>query len=168
MEYVEALAEYEPGGLPTVFLGGGITGCPDWQREVVGLLADLPVVLLNPRRALFPIGDPTAAPQQIEWEFRHLRKADAILFWFPEEALCPISLYELGAWSVYRDARGPRPLFVGVHPGYPRRQDIEIQTRLVRPDIPVVHRLADLADCVRCWLASRGGEGAGLASQENR
>src|SRR5262245_44428843 len=123
MQHLQALAEYEPGPLPAVFLAGGISGCPDWQREVVALLDDLPLVLLNPRRADFPLNDPAAAPAQIAWEYRHLRKADAILFWFPCETVCPIALYELGAWSVYEDQRGRRPLFVGVHPDYPRRPD---------------------------------------------
>ena len=95
MHYIEALTEYEPGPLPAVFLAGGITGCPGWQQEIVGRLHDLSVVLLNPRRANFPINDPTAAPQQIEWEHRH-PKADTIAFWFPCETLCPITLYELG------------------------------------------------------------------------
>src|SRR5262245_576843 len=121
MQHIQALAEYEPGPLPAVFLGGGISGCPDWQHEVVGLLAHLPLVLLNPRRANCLMGDPAAAPRQIEWEYRHLRKADALLFWFPCETLCPIALYERGAWSVYSDERGQRPLFVGVHPNYERR-----------------------------------------------
>ena len=147
MEYVEALDEYDPGLLPAVFLAGGISGCPDWQREVVGLLRDEPVVLLNPRRAAFPIGDPAAGLKQIEWEYRHLRKADAILFWFPRETLCPIALYELGAWSMTA-----KPLFVGTDPDYPRRLDVEVQTRLARQDVRVVHNLTDLAERVLCWL----------------
>lgn len=53
MQYVEALTEYEPGPKPAVFLAGGITGCSDWQQEIVTRLHDLPVVLLNPRRAIF-------------------------------------------------------------------------------------------------------------------
>jgi hypothetical protein len=147
VHYVEALNEYRTGSPPSVFLAGGISGCPDWQREVVDLLRDEPVTVLNPRRAAFPIGDPTEAPRQIEWEHRHLRLADAILFWFPREALCPIALYELGAWSMTR-----KPLFPGVHPDYPRRQDVEVQTQLARPDVTVVHALADLAEQVRRWL----------------
>jgi hypothetical protein len=154
--YVEALAEYEGGPSPALFLAGGITGCPDWQREVVRLLDGLPLTLLNPRRAQFPLGDPAAAPAQIEWEYRHLRKADAILFWFPHEALCPIALYELGAWSAYRDERGPRPLFVGVDPLYPRRLDVEVQTGLARPEVTIRYRLADLAGDVREWLGRKG------------
>jgi hypothetical protein len=157
MQYIEALTEYEPGSLPAVFLAGGITGCSDWQQEIVSRLQDQPVVLLNPRRANFPINDPTAAPEQIEWEHRHLRKADAIAFWFPFETLCPITLYELGAWSVYHDDRGPRSLFVGVHPDYQRRQDVEIQTRLVRPEVQIAYGLAGLAECVRQWVPSFKG-----------
>jgi hypothetical protein len=151
LRYVEAPDEYEPGPLPAVFLAGGITGCPDWQREVVGLLREEAVVLLNPRREAFPIGDPEAGPGQIAWEHRHLRKADAVLFWFPCEALCPIALYELGAWSMTA-----RPLFVGTHPDYPRRLDVEVQTRLARPEVRVVSGVSDLAGQVRDWLRGPG------------
>src|SRR5262245_52117185 len=109
MRYIEALTEYIPADDVSLFLGGGISGCPDWQREIVTLLADTDLTLLNPRRAFFPIDDPSQAERQIEWEFRHLRLATAILFWFPRETLCPIALYELGAWSMT-----DKPLFVGV------------------------------------------------------
>ena len=147
MKYIEALEEHQPGVLPAVFLAGGITGCPDWQREIVDLLGDEPAVLLNPRRAFFPMGDIEAGSKQIEWEYRHLRLADAILFWFPKETLCPIGLYELGAWSMTA-----KPLFVGIHSEYPRRQDVEVQTRLARPVVSVVYSLTDLAEQVRHWL----------------
>ena len=39
-----------------------------------------------------------------------------------------------------------KPIVIGVHPGYKRKQDVEIQTRLVRPDIQVVYSLEDLAE----------------------
>ena len=136
-----------PEGKP-VFLAGGITNCPDWQQEMVGLLCDTSVILLNPRRADFPIGDPEAAQEQIEWEYNHLRKANGILFWFPCETICPIVLYELGAWSMTT-----LPIFVGVHPQYQRRQDVEIQTGLVRPDVRVVYSLKDLARQVKEFAA---------------
>jgi hypothetical protein len=38
-----------------------------------------------------------------------------------------------------------KPLFVGVHPDYKRRQDVEIQTELARPDIKIVYSLEALA-----------------------
>jgi hypothetical protein len=39
-------------------------------------------------------------------------------------------------------------LFVGIHPNYLRRQDVEIQTALVRPDIRIVYSLEALAQQV--------------------
>jgi hypothetical protein len=136
--YVEAPAKLDSDG-PTLFLGGGITDCPDWQKRVADALAPFKINILNPRRANFPIHDPTAAEAQITWEHQYLRRADLILFWFPKEALCPIVLYELGAWSMT-----PKPICVGVERGYKRAMDVEIQTKLVRPDIKVAHSLEEL------------------------
>ena len=115
-----------------LFLAGGITDCPDWQSEVIRLLDPLPKqwAVLNPRREHFPIHDPSAALAQITWEHHALRAARAILFWFPKQTLCPNALYELGACSMTR-----RRIFVGADEDYPRRLDIEIQTKLVRPDV---------------------------------
>ena len=137
--YVECprrLAEIQNG----LFLAGGISGCPDWQAEMVELLRETNYTLLNPRRKDFSVGDPAAAKAQILWEYEHLRKAEKILFWFSPETLNPIVLYELGAWSMTE-----KPLFVGVHPEYQRRQDVEIQTALARPDVSIVYSLAELA-----------------------
>jgi len=113
-----------------------------------GLLNEINLVLLNPRRANFPIDDPNAAEKQIAWEHRHLRLANAILFWFPYETLCPIVLYELGAWS-----NVGKVIFVGVHPDYKRRQDVEVQTRLAKPWVKIVYSLQDLAQQVKEWTA---------------
>jgi len=146
-QYIEAPQEFR-GGDPSLFLAGGITGCPDWQAEMRELLSGTRLALLNPRRADFPINDPGAAEAQIGWEHRHLRLATAVLFWFSCETMCPIVLYELGAWSMTQKA-----LFVGVHPGYARRQDVEIQTRLARPEVKIVNSLRELAAQVLEWDA---------------
>jgi hypothetical protein len=149
MVYIEAPTTVK--GLPwsSVFLGGGITDCPDWQSKVVDGLRDLNIILYNPRRENFPIEDPNAAEAQIKWEFEHLRKSDALIFWFPKESLCPIVLYELGAWSMT-----DKPLFVGTDPEYKRRQDVEIQTRLARPDVSVAYDLNSVVEMVRLWSRS--------------
>lgn len=145
MRYIEALENLEsPQSQPSLFLAGGITDCPDWQQALVQMLRDTDLILLNPRRANFPMADPTAASQQIDWEHKHLRLADAISFWFCAEAMQPITLYELGAWSMT-----DKPLFVGVHPDYSRRQDVEIQTKLARPDVKIVYALSDLAGQIK-------------------
>lgn len=145
MIYVEAINRCDIFDTNTkLFLAGGITNCPDWQQEMRMLLDDTDLTLLNPRRADFPIGEKSAAQVQIEWEHNMLRDSDAIMFWFPEETICPIVLYELGAWSM-----GKKPIFVGVHPDYQRRQDVEIQTKLVRPGVEIVYSISDLATQIR-------------------
>jgi hypothetical protein len=141
MKYVECPNAYEKvNNERSIFLAGGITDCPDWQSEIIRLLAHTDVVLLNPRQKQFPIHDPDAAKKQIHWEHQHLRKADEILFWFPQESICPIVLYELGAWSM-TDKR----IYIGVHPHYPRRADVEIQTQLTRPEVRIDYSLEELA-----------------------
>jgi hypothetical protein len=127
-----------------LFLAGGITGCPDWQSEIVVLLGDTDWVVFNPRRKNFPIDDPDVATEQIKWEYDHLRKASTILFWFPYQAICPIALYELGAWSMTE-----KPMYIGMHPEYERRKDVEVQTGLVRPDVVIVYTLEDLVTLVK-------------------
>lgn len=150
MIYIEALEEYYPydhGYPPSVFLAGGITGCPDWQAEVTELLADTDFAVINPRRANFPIDDLSAARAQIEWEWRHLHKANRILFWFPNSptSVCPIALYELGAWSM-----ADKRIAIGCEPGYSRTEDVVIQTELARGDlIRVHHNLYDLVEDIR-------------------
>src|SRR5438067_379955 len=150
MQYVCAPAAYD-GPLPSLFLAGGITGCELWQPRMADLLADLDIAVLNPRRDDYPWHDPAAAEEQIRWEFRHLARATACLFWFPPQTLCPIALYELGRWSA-----GTRPVFVGVHGNYRRRIDLEIQLSLARPEVPVVHSLEELAGQVIEYFGREG------------
>ena len=138
MNYIEAPAIYEGKG-PSLFLAGGLTGAEDWQLEIARLLTNTPWTLLNPRRRTFPKA-PDAAEEQIRWEYDHLRRATARLFWFPPQTLCPIALFELGAWS-----RGSEPLLVGVHPAYQRRLDVRVQLSLARPDVTLVSTLEELA-----------------------
>lgn len=156
MKYVEAPEDaVDDKNLeePLVFMAGGITDCPDWQQQILQMIRQTgtSLVLMNPRRTNFPIHDPKAAEAQIRWEHLHLKKAHAILFWFPKETLCPIVLYELGAWSMMVH----KPIFVGMDPKYKRRQDVEIQTKLVRPEVKVVYSLKDLAVNVLAWEINR-------------
>jgi hypothetical protein len=145
--YIEAPREYD-GDKPSLFLAGGITDCPDWQAEARHLLADAPIAVLNPRRAAFPIDDPSAAAGQVSWEFRHLRTADMVLFWFPAgRAVQPISLYELGA-----HAAAGKPIAVGADLAYPRRPDVVMQLGHVRPEVTVVDSLAETCRLARLWL----------------
>jgi len=109
--------------MPLLITGGGISGCPDWQQDIRKLIHDTrncdTLVLVNPRRAVFDVNDKSMTPIQVGWEHRHLDSVDAILFWFPEETLCPITLYELGTWSIKAQASGTK-IFIGCHPNYAR------------------------------------------------
>jgi len=139
MIYVEAPAPIPETTHPKLFLAGGITGVRDWQADVVKYLQDLPILVMNPRRSRWDTGGPDLSYEQIKWEYDGLRRADLISFWFSFETLCPITLYELGAHLMTTT-----PILVGVDKGYQRRQDIEVQTALVRPEIRIVYTLDDL------------------------
>lgn len=131
---------------PTVFLAGGISGCPNWQAEAIQYLPD-GVTACNPRRTDFPIGDPGAAPAQIDWEYDRLTEAVVVLFWFPVSVVPqPIALLEFGAWAL----RTHKPVAVGADPAYPRRFDVIYQAGLYRPDLPVRSTLTEVcADAAR-------------------
>src|SRR5690348_6793011 len=84
------------------------------------------------------------------WEYDHLRRASAVLFWFPPETLCPIALYELGCWTHLSADRGV-PLFIGCHKDYARKDDVRIQTELARPDLNVRFDFDEMLADVAAW-----------------
>lgn len=123
-----------------VFLGGGITDCPDWQADVIYLLWETPGTILNPRRSGAFTHD--IADEQITWEYHALRTADTVFFWFPMETMCPITLLELGVFTQRKDTR----LIVGTHPDYARRFDVIKQLELARPEVVVQDNLFGLVE----------------------
>jgi hypothetical protein len=143
MQYIEA-PSHEKAKFKSVFLGGGITNCPDWQSYVVNKLKDEKITIFNPHRKNFPINDPDASERQIRWEYQKLRNAYINSFWFPEESLCPIALFELGG-ALERN----KPIAVGTDPAYLRRIDIEIQVALRRPEIKIRYSLDGLVDEIK-------------------
>eukprot|EP00028_Trichosphaerium_sp_Am-I-7-wt_P005969 CAMPEP_0168537456 /NCGR_PEP_ID=MMETSP0405-20121227/20352_1 /TAXON_ID=498012 /ORGANISM="Trichosphaerium sp, Strain Am-I-7 wt" /LENGTH=336 /DNA_ID=CAMNT_0008566049 /DNA_START=56 /DNA_END=1066 /DNA_ORIENTATION=- len=149
--YVECLDNYDGIGL-SIFLGGGISGCVDWQKEMKeSLNQGCPrLVVVNPRRENFDTSNLDETPKQIYWEYAHLRKVTAIMFWFPNETLCPITLFELGQWCVLSREKGVH-IFVGCDPDYARKEDVVVQLRYERPDIKVVFSRTDLEAQVKAW-----------------
>lgn len=129
MIYIEAPDSDEYPALKSIFLAGGISDCHDWQIEVAQWFKDTDFLVINPRRKDFTICDST---EQIVWEHTRLRQADMILFWFPCETVCPITLFELGIW-----AGREKPIFVGCHPDYSRRFDVRLQMSLENIDVYV-------------------------------
>ncbi len=125
---------------PKLFIAGGISGCREWQSDLLHMLRFTNYCVFNPRRENFPAGDRAELDFQIRWEHAHLAAADVVSFWFPPETLCPITLLELG-----KVAMSSSKMFVAAHPKYLRRDDVEIQLSLIRPEVKVVDSLELLA-----------------------
>lgn len=122
----------------SVFLAGGITNCPEWQKDIIKKLNDLSsekLVVFNPRRDNFPIGDKTASYNQIQWEFDKLNKADIFSIYFTSgKSTQPICMYELGRYITIMQHRFPidweNRIIISVEDGYVRKEDVIIQTEL--------------------------------------
>ncbi len=145
MKYIECPQIYK-GREKSLFLAGGISNCPNWQKNLVKQLKNTDLTILNPRRKSFSVDNKDIEEEQIAWEYAHLKKASVISFWFPKETLCPITLYELGKQSVLN-----KPVFIGVHPKYARIKDVKIQTKLIRPEVKIVYSLKDLAEQIKLF-----------------
>ena len=133
-------------GRTSLFLGGGISHCPPWQNLMVDLLKDTELVLFNPRRDDFDTSDASMTEQQIQWEHKYLKLATARMFWFPNETLCPITLFELGKYLLSGD-----PLFVGCDPKYQRKIDLEIQISLELSNHEMSYSLKDISEKIILW-----------------
>lgn len=139
---------FKPIDCTAIFMAGGITGCPNWQKEVVSQLSMQDrLILINPRRDEWDMTK--SSEEQIAWEHRHLALADYTYFWFPKEGQCAITLYELGvAIGEKRNIR------VGVEPGYWRELDVREQVKRAAPHITVVSMLSALYE--PAWRTERG------------
>lgn len=117
----------------TVFLAGGISGCRDWQQDVINNLFrmigkdDSQVVVYNPRRKDFDVDDPGATDDQITWEFQYLNKVNIFSMYFVGgDQIQPICLYELGRYT----ARPMCEQVISVEKDYIRERDVVIQVAL--------------------------------------
>jgi hypothetical protein len=136
------------GRTPSVFLAGSIEmgAAEDWQAEVTRALADLEVVILNPRRDEWDASwvQSITNPQfreQVEWELTGLESASVVAMYFAPATRAPVTLLELGL-----SARGGR-LVVCCPEGYWRRGNVEVVC--ARYGVPLVATLPELAAEVR-------------------
>lgn len=142
IQYIESPNKEKPTK-QALFLGGGITNCPDWQSEILSKLDSkgLEITVFNPRRKNYPKEDPNAEMEQISWEYSRLREAPVLLFWFSSGSENPIVLFELGS-ALERNVS----VLVGVDPNYSRKRDVEIQVALKNKDIQIVYSLDDMVE----------------------
>jgi len=135
-------------GEMSVFLAGSIDmgHAEPWQAEVERALADLPIVVLNPRRNDWDsaweqsIGQPQFRGQ-VEWELEAQERASVIAMYFAPATQAPITLLELGLF-----ARSGK-LLVCCPPGFWRRGNVEVVC--ARYGVPLVAELPQLVCAVR-------------------
>jgi hypothetical protein len=150
---VQAPNEYAVDDEPTIFLAGSIEmgAAERWQDRVIRTLADLDVLILNPRRDDF---DPKASQeaddpyfnQQVNWELDGLEAADFILFYFDPKTKSPITLMELGLHVNSYDTT----VIVCCPPGFYRRGNVEIVCQ--RAGITMVDTFDEMIDELRGYL----------------
>lgn len=135
-------------GERAVFLAGSIDmgRAEGWQSEAEAALADLPVVILNPRRDEWDasweqdISNPHFR-EQVEWELDGLELAAVVAVYFAPASQAPISLLELGLTARTGKVVACCP------PGYWRRGNVQVVC--ARYGVPLVDTLAGLVAAVR-------------------
>lgn len=93
-------------GFPILFLAGTIDmgKSTDWQTYIGNKLADLDIIILNPRRDDWDSSwkqeiENKQFRNQVEWELDGLASADYIFFHFEPDSKSPITLLELGLYA---------------------------------------------------------------------
>ncbi len=138
---------------PSVFLAGSIDmdHAPRWQDDVAAGLADLDVLVLNPRRDDWDsswgqtIDDPRFRGQ-VEWELEGLERTSLIAMVLSPGSQSPISLLELGL-----HATSDR-MIVCCPEGFWRKGNVDIVCR--RHSIPTVDTLEELIETITARLTS--------------
>jgi hypothetical protein len=138
---------------PAVFLAGGVSGKFNWQDHVAEKLRSLQGTLLNPRRPGSHVSGNVV--RQINWEFRAIRHANIIAFWFEDGELNPITLFEFGEqlqrlamWP--RHERNARPqLIVAASPRYLKLSDVVVRAKLLAPRMRISNSLDDMIEMIR-------------------
>jgi hypothetical protein len=147
-------APIELAGRPSVFLAGSIEmGLAElWQAAVEGALADLDVVVLNPRRDEWDAGWEQSIRnqqfrEQVEWELEAQERAGLIAMHFAPATKAPVTLLELGL------AARSGKLVVSCPDGFWRKGNVEVVC--ARYSVPLVADLPALVAMVRRRLVDR-------------
>ena len=144
------------GRTPSVFLAGSIEmgQAENWQVRLERALADLDVVLLNPRRDDWDASwvesiDNPQFREQVEWELEGMERASLVAMYFAPATRAPITLLELGLC-----ARSGK-LLVCCPEGYWRRGNVEVVC--ARYGVPLLPTLEGLATAIRSRAAASPG-----------
>lgn len=116
-----------------VFLGGGISDCPNWQEDVIDYLKlhnlNLEnMVILNPR------GDESKIlnfDEKQVWDFDNLNEADIVSFYFCANATQSTSMYELGRHLALYGCGYHDKIVVSIENGFKKSNVLNDQCQLL-------------------------------------
>jgi len=130
-----------------VFLAGSIEmgKADNWQTRIVKALKGKNGIILNPRRDDWDSSwvqeiDNPKFREQVEWELKAMEDAHIIAMMFDPATKSPITLLELGLWTVMYG--GNQKLLVCCPKGYWRKGNVDIVCRKYK--IPMVVSEQDL------------------------
>lgn len=152
---IQAPGHYNPKDGTTIFLAGSIDQGKEstfWQSKVVKALANVDVMVLNPRRDDWSSDweqDAHAEPfrSQVLWEKEGMESADLIFFCFTKDSKAPISMYELGRYGNTKDC------IVCVEEGFYRQGNLDLYCEF--DHITIWHDLDEAIADLRTVLEKR-------------
>lgn len=157
MKVIKAPGELPWTHAPAVFLAGSIEmgKAVDWQTQMTNDLADMNVLVLNPRRDDWDSSweqkmENAQFRQQVEWELQALEHCQVIAMYFDPKTMSPISLLELGLFAGQRSIMGSgqeSKLIVCCPEGFWRKGNVDIVCNKYK--IQQVNTLAELTEAVR-------------------
>jgi len=128
-----------PDSMAKIFLAGCAN--TDWRKEFVKYFEGSDVTIYDPKRDNWDDMTVADSIEQVSWEYDKLRQSHVIVFLFNSGSVCPITLLEYGMWGLSRGT----PIAVCIMENYEKTKDIEIQTKLARPDVRITRDLYELS-----------------------
>ena len=151
---IKAPHKYDPLLKYTIFLAGSIDmgQARNWQQEVEDALADLDVIILNPRRdgwdsSWTQSADDPQFREQVTWEYDALGDSDLIVFVVTKDSKSPITMYEFGRFANKRNS------MVCVEEGFYRQGNLDLYSEF--DNIPIYHNLDEMIQDLRMILQDR-------------
>lgn len=139
-------------GLLRVFLAGSIDmgKAENWQQRLECELADLDVVICNPRRDDWDSSwvqsiDNPQFNEQVTWELENIEAAHLVVFYFDPNGQAPITLLELGLAL----NSGPK-VIICCPDGYWRKGNIEMVCD--RYDLPLHNNIDDFIKSIKEYI----------------
>jgi hypothetical protein len=115
----------------------------NWREPLFKGLENEEIVIFDPVHWLQGMGTDNIQ-EWLEWNFNHIRLSTEILFWISGKVDNMLTLLEVGHFSDKRI-----PIYMGCDSDYERKNELEIQMKLIRPKLKVVYDLNELVQQVR-------------------